>query len=65
MNENLFKLYIPPCQRNPYYDDPRDVKPEDSQIISPVDCFNIYVKSLAFYEPIFGCCCPYECYIDK
>lgn len=29
-----YKPYIPPCGRNPYYDDPRDVKPnvEDNAI---------------------------------
>lgn len=29
--QSVFNIpYIPPCERNPYYDDPRDVKPETS-----------------------------------
>lgn len=23
--------YVPPCERNPYYDDPRDVKPTEEE----------------------------------
>ena len=25
----IYGPYVPPCERHPYYDDPRDVKPEN------------------------------------
>lgn len=33
-NAYAFNPYVPPCERDPYYDDPRDVKPgsEDNPI---------------------------------
>lgn len=34
-----FNPYVPPCERNPYYDDPRDVGPNhDSTPINLVQC---------------------------
>lgn len=54
---DCFYQYVPPCERNPYYDDPRDVKPEERadngatikiyQVLELIECDECH----SFFQP--------------